>query len=120
MLPEAGFVESEPPGQIDVMAQLPLTDNAGRVAGLLEQVAEGNRLRVDGPETDVVPHVVQAGHHLHAGGRAQRLHETMREANTRARQLIKLRRPVACAAVGADGFITEIIGHDENNVRPAR
>ena len=65
-LPEAVLVEAELVRPLEPTLELPLADDAGGVAGVLEDIAEGRGLRVKQAELDVVGAVVPAGHDLHA------------------------------------------------------
>ena len=116
VLPEAGFVEAEALRQIFVAAELPLAGDGGGVAGFLEQVAERGGLRLHAAELDVVAGVRHAGHEADAGGRAEGLNVAAFEAHAGGGEGVEVGRFVGLAAVGAERFVAEVVGHDEDDV----
>ena len=53
----------------------------------------------------------------HTGGRAKRLHMAALKAHAFLGELVEVRRLRAFAPIRCDGLVTEVISHDEDDVR---
>ena len=130
-VPHAEFVE---PGVLDFLTrrarlwhfvgrvigmELPFACDAGLVAGAGEQVAKGNFVGCDQAEADVVAEVVLAGHQLDAGRRAQGLDVGVFKADSGACHAIEHRGCVRGPSVCPDRFVSEVVGHDQNDIGAA-
>jgi hypothetical protein len=119
-LPEAVLVEPEVLGPVEPAAELPLAGDPRRVPGLLEEVGEGDRVRLEPAEPGVVADVVLPGHELHPGRGAQRLDVAVLEPHPAGGQPVQVRRLVRGAAVTPQALVPEVVGQDEHDVRPVR
>ncbi len=82
------------PWRILLPPQLPLAADPSDVAGFFQQVREGRRRARQGTEVQLIADIVEAGHELHPGRRAQRLHVAMLEAHAGSCQAVQVRRLV--------------------------
>ena len=67
-----------------------------------------------------VAEVIFSGHQLHPGGGAEGLGEGVAEADAFAGHAIQVRGLVAGPAVGAEAFVAEVVGQDQQNVGSLR
>ena len=110
------------------VAEVPLADDAGMVAGLLEQRAQrllivteadlGIRAEGRAAETETIG--ITSGHQSDARRRADRLGgEEVGEAQSVLAQLVDVGRGVLLRTIAAGISPTHVIAHDQDNVRPA-
>ncbi len=112
------------------LAQAPLAEEGRRVARVLEEVGEralalAQGLDREGPAAGVAPHAgvagVAPGHEHGARGRAdRRAGVEVGEAQALGGQPVEVRRANELLAVGADVAVAEVVGEDEDDVRPRR
>ena len=100
-----------------IRLQLPLAGNAGSVACILHQVAEGSFFWVKDTEVRPVAMVVFASHDLHAGRRAERLGVGVGETNATFGQLVDVWGPVGGSSITAETLNANVISQDEQNIR---
>ena len=79
-------------------------------------MSKGGLPTIQHAELDVIADVVLTGHDLCPRGCADRVGEAVGEAHALRRQLVQIRRLAGFAAVGGQGFIAHVVGHDENDV----
>ena len=120
-MPEQVFLETEMERRLEVtFGQLPFADDGGLVARVAQHVAEGFLTEPEFAEAGVVAEVVLPRHQGDARRRAERMRVSILETHPVCRQAINVRRFIRCPTVGGDGFITLIVGHDQNDVGPRR
>ena len=110
---EAGWVVDA------AVAQVPLADDGGLVAGGLQQLGHGNLAPVKrrGEGGNAVDMVVGAGEDHGAAGRADRVGaEAVVEAHATVGDTVEVGRAVDAAAVAAHGVRRVVVGHDEEDV----
>ena len=81
---------------------------------------DGLGLRIHRAEVGPVTVVVSAGHQLDSRVGAERLRVGVTELNALCREPINRWRAIARATVGADALHTDVVGHDQHNVRTIR
>ena len=99
-----------------IAVQLPFPGDQRPVARLLHQMAEGPLLFRQDSEALPVAVLEAARHQLHAGVRAERLGIGVVETNPLTGQAVQHRRRVGVAAVGAQGFVAQIVRQDQDDV----
>ena len=97
--------------------QLPLARDAGVVPGFREDMPERNLIRAHQPKREIVPEIVLARHQRNPRRRAQRQDMTLVKPHPIRRHLIQPRRRVRRSAVYSDGLVTEVVGHDHDDIR---
>ena len=83
-------------------------------------MGEGDRLRIEQAEFEVISDIGNPGHQLHAGGSAERLDVAIFKAHAGGGEAVEVRGLVGLAAVGRHAFVAEIVGHDEDDIGRAR
>ena len=99
--------------------QMPFTHQSGLIAGLLQQLREGLLRAVEHHRVVDLPvtmAVLPGQQHRPAGSTDRIGAETTLEAHPPRRQPVDVGGAVNHAAIGADGLVAVIVGHDENDV----
>jgi len=120
MLPETGFFEAKVLRCVFLLAQLPFAGDRGSVTCCLELMSEGSLSSVQHAELNIVPDIVLSGHDLCSGRRADWVGETVRETDAPFGQVVQVGRLAGFAAVGGQGFVAHVVGHDEDDVGPGK
>ena len=118
VLPEAGLLEAKMLRRVFILSELPFARDRGRVSGFFQLMGKGGLSSIQPAELDVVTDIVLSGHEFHPGGGADRVGKTVGEAHTLRRQLVEVGRLAGFAAVGRQGLVAHVIGHDEDDVWP--
>src|SRR5688572_5674012 len=105
--------------QILRLSQLPLAADPGGVTGFFQQMGERGRLGLEQSEFDVISNIVDARHQLRARRRAKRLDVAVFESHAGGGEPIEMRSLIRLPAVRRDALVTEVIGHDQHDVRLA-
>ena len=79
-------------------------------------MSEGDLARFHQPEADVVPEVVLAGHERDACRRAERHYMRVLKSHPGPGHAVNHRSPVRRAAVRPDHLVSEVVGHDQDDV----
>ena len=120
MLPKTGFFEAKVLWRILLLAQLPFAGDCGGVTRCLELVGKGGLSSVQHAELNVIADIVLPGHDLCPRRRADRVGETVGKTDASLGQFIEVGRLAGFAAVGGQGFVTHVVGHDEDDVGPGK
>ena len=102
------------------LAQVPLADDGGLVAGRAQVLGDVGQAVVDAvvQRHDAVDVVVGAGQDGRAAGRADRVADVaVVQAHALGRDAVDVRRAVDAVAVAADRARGVVVGHDEQDVR---
>ena len=118
MLPEAGLLEAKMLRRVFILSELPFARDRGRVSGFFQLMGKGGLSSIQPAELDVVADIVLSGHEFYPGGRADRVRKTVGEAHALRRQLVEVGGLAGFAAVGRQGLVAHVIGHDEDDVWP--
>jgi len=83
-------------------------------------LGKGRLILVEVDKTRVVADVIQPGHQLRSGGRAQRLDVAVLEPHSAGGELVEIRRAIRRAAVGRYALIAEIVNQNQNDIGTGR
>ena len=105
-----------------LVAEVPLAEDAGGVAGGLEDLrqdggVERHALAFEDRVRDAVLHRVPAGHQGRAGRRAGRADQEAGEASARVVQLVEIRRLDPRMPMPSDRRVALVVGHHQDDVR---
>lgn len=116
MLPQAGLFKTKMLRTVQFLAQLPFSNNAGAVPGVLHDVSESGLIPVQKTESYVVAHVIYAGHQFYPTGGAERIGKCVGESHACGGQLIQVGCLILVRTVDSQAFIAQIVGHDQHDI----
>lgn len=96
--------------------QLPLPTDKCLIARSLQAMPKSGLVSVEYREAGIVPDIRNAGHDLDATWRTQRLRIAMLETHPVLCESINVWRLVLLAAIAAIALVSDVIGHDQNDV----